>query len=307
MAAQPTGRLVAPVPRGPLVAYDAPSDVPWNDAILTQNGVATLPREAQGEALRIEELARTAGTTTRTIREHQTRGLLHPPRLVGRTGWYDESHLARLRVIASLQERGFSLAAIKELLDGWSQGADVERMLGFGEAMLARFTDERPQVMTRDQVMARVPQLADDAILRLALRAGVVAPHSEGYVVRSFRLLQIGAELAAAGIPVQAALETALSLRRRLHGVAEQFVELFDVNVWMPFARQGMPAERWAAVNDALVRLRPRAREVVDIILAQEMEAVVTAVGFENARRMGRRNAAPEETRPAAPRRRRQR
>jgi DNA-binding transcriptional MerR regulator len=258
-------------------------------SLMSQNAAVREHQPLPPAGLRIDDLARSAGTTTRTIREHQTRGLLHPPRLVGRTGWYDESHLARLRVIASLQERGYSLAAIRELLDGWSQGADVERMLGFGEAMLARFSDESPQVLTRQQVVARVPELADDATLRLAVRAGVVVPHPEGYVVRSFRLLQIGAELAAAGIPVGTALQTALLLRRRLHAVAEQFVDLFDANVWTPFARRGMPADDWPAVNDALVRLRPRAREVVDIILAQEMEAVVTAVGLENARRMGSR------------------
>jgi DNA-binding transcriptional MerR regulator len=236
--------------------------------------------------MRIDDLARQAGTTTRTIREHQTRGLLHPPRLEGRVGYYDESHLARLRVVASLQERGYSIASIRELLEGWTQGADVERMLGFGEAMLARFSEERPEVLSREQVVGLAPLLKDEDSFRRAVKAGAVTPHPDGYVVRSVRLLQIGTELVVTGIPLEEALDVATSMRRRLHAIAEQFVALFDRNVWTPFARRGQPAAMWPEVNDALTRLRPRAREVVDIILAQEMEEEVAKVGLESARRM---------------------
>ena len=239
--------------------------------------------------MRIDALAQHVGTTSRTIREHQTRGLLHPPRLVGRVGYYDATHVARLQVIATLQERGFSLAAIKELLDAWSEGADVEQLLGFGRDMLARFSDERPEVLTRAQVFERVPGVSDERMLRLAVRAGVVTPHPEGgYVLRSRRLVEIGTELTGTGVPLEVALETAALLRRRLHTVAEQMVRLFEAHVWTPFATAGMPAGQWPAVNDALQRLRPRATEALQIIFAQEMEAEVTAVGFENARRMGR-------------------
>lgn len=261
---------------------------------------------ARATRLRIDDLARVAGTTTRTIREHQTRGLLHPPRLEGRVGYYDESHIARLRMVASLQERGYSLVSIRELLDGWTQGADVERMLGFGEALLARFSDERPQVLSRAQVVEQVPMLDSEPMFRRAIRAGAITPRADGYEVRSLRLLQIGTELVASGIPLEEALEVAISLRRRLHAVAEQFVTLFDRNVWAPFARSGQPAERWPAVSDALTRLRPRAREVVDIILAQEMEAVVAEVGVENARR-SRAGAAAGRTAATTGRTRRKR
>lgn len=60
----------------------------------------------------IDELARATHLSIRTIRAHQTRGLLPPPRREGRTVVYSRQHLHRLRQITVLQERGYNLAAI---------------------------------------------------------------------------------------------------------------------------------------------------------------------------------------------------
>src|SRR5205823_3066861 len=86
----------------------------------------------------IDELARVAGTTTRNIRAYQTRGLLPPPTLVGRVGHYDGGHLARLRLIARLQDQGFSLAAIVRLLSAWNTRQSLSELLGFEEALKAQ-------------------------------------------------------------------------------------------------------------------------------------------------------------------------
>src|SRR6478609_4959013 len=65
-----------------------------------------------GSEYRLDELARSAGVASTTVRLYQTKGLLAPPRLEGRTGWYDDSHLSRLRLIARLQSEGYSLGGI---------------------------------------------------------------------------------------------------------------------------------------------------------------------------------------------------
>src|SRR5437764_215117 len=54
------------------------------------------------ERLTVDELARNAGITTRNVRAYQERGLLPPPTRVGRVGYYDERHLARLSIIGEL-------------------------------------------------------------------------------------------------------------------------------------------------------------------------------------------------------------
>ena len=63
--------------------------------------------------LTIDELARETGMTVRNIRAHQSRGLLPPPEVRARTGYYGPEHVARLRLIQELQGNGYNLAAIK--------------------------------------------------------------------------------------------------------------------------------------------------------------------------------------------------
>jgi DNA-binding transcriptional MerR regulator len=82
--------------------------------------------------LTIEELARRAGVSTRNVRAYRTAGLLPPPRLEGRTGRYGDEHLRRLEVVARLQRRGWSLAAIKDALGAWAAGRTLDDVLGLG-------------------------------------------------------------------------------------------------------------------------------------------------------------------------------
>lgn len=82
---------------------------------------------------RMEELAREAGITVRTLRFYRERKLIPPPRREGRIAWYDESHLARLRTIAALLERGHTLSGIAELSEAFDRGRDVGELLGLVE------------------------------------------------------------------------------------------------------------------------------------------------------------------------------
>ena len=97
---------------------------------------------------RIGELARAAGITARTVRYYQERKLLPPPRRAGRVGWYSETHLARLRVIGDLLNRGHTLGGAGELLSAWEQGYDLATLLGIEQAMTASWSDEAPEPVT---------------------------------------------------------------------------------------------------------------------------------------------------------------
>jgi len=92
----------------------------------------------------VDDLAKAAGTTTRQVRALQTRGLLPPPRLVGRTGYYDAEHLARLRAVLRLQGRGFSLAAIVILMGAWETGMTLAEVLGLPQE--SAVTSDEPDV-----------------------------------------------------------------------------------------------------------------------------------------------------------------
>ena len=67
----------------------------------------------------IQDIARAAGTTSRTLRHYGELGLLEPSR-VGRNGYryYDEQSLVQLQRILLLRELGLGLPAIGEVLAG---------------------------------------------------------------------------------------------------------------------------------------------------------------------------------------------
>ncbi|BDZ39665.1 MerR family transcriptional regulator [Microbacterium suwonense] len=72
----------------------------------------------------IQEIARLAGTTSRTLRHYDDIGLLTPSRIAG-NGYrhYDQDALVRLQRILLLRELGLGLPQIAEVLDPASGGA----------------------------------------------------------------------------------------------------------------------------------------------------------------------------------------
>src|SRR3954452_17012186 len=83
--------------------------------------------------LTIDELARQSGMTVRNLRAHQSRGLLPPPEVRGRTGYYGADHLARVELIRDLQTEGFNLEAIRRLLE--NAGGRSDEILRFTRAV----------------------------------------------------------------------------------------------------------------------------------------------------------------------------
>src|ERR1043165_7487352 len=117
----------------------------------------------------IGELARRTGMTVRNIRAHQSRGLLPPPEIEGRTGYYGPEHVARIELIAEMQADGFNLAAIKRLLAD-SEGSDRE-LLGFKRALMAPWEDEEPEFITGEELFERLKLDVDNPNPKLLARA----------------------------------------------------------------------------------------------------------------------------------------
>src|SRR5260221_2984019 len=125
---------------------------------------------------RVDELATVAGTTVRNIRSYQDRGLLPPPRREGRVGYYSEAHLARLRIIGGLLERGFTLQNIAELLDAWERGHHLGDLLGLEVAVASPFSDEIPTYATFEQLVELFgpPQAVDEDLFSEIVLFGLV-------------------------------------------------------------------------------------------------------------------------------------
>src|SRR4030088_2027881 len=86
-------------------------------------------------SLTIEQRSSETGMSVRNIRSHQARGLLAPPEVRMRVGYYGPEHVAQLRLIRELQDEGFNLNGIKRLLD--DTHGTAERLLRFKDTLTA--------------------------------------------------------------------------------------------------------------------------------------------------------------------------
>ncbi len=229
---------------------------------------------------RIDELARLAGSTVRNIRAYQDRGLLPPPRLEGRVGLYDDSHLARLRLIGNLLGRGYTFAIIKDLLSAWETGKDVGEVLGLEKVLTDPWSDEIPGTTTYEELVEIFGAgLDEDEVARVRERTielGLIEPDGDKFRVPSPRLLHVGAELVAAGIPLDSVLDIAAEIRADCDVIAGRFVNLVQENVFDRLERQPSPDGAEVAEIAAVVRrMRPLVKMVVDPFIARAMEARV--------------------------------
>jgi DNA-binding transcriptional MerR regulator len=222
---------------------------------------------------RIDDFARLAGTTGRNVRLYQTRGLLPPPALDGRVGLYNEDHLRRLRLILTLLERGYPLAAIGELIEAWEDKRSLGDVLGFEEA-LAAFDAEPARSYTLEQLQQMFPDDTGEGLLR-SIELGILVPTGDGFIAPVPSMLETGAALVAEGIPLSAVLEASAEIQTATTGLADVFVRLFLDTLWQPFADAGEPAERWPEMTDALNRLQALWPSAVVAALAHAMQTRV--------------------------------
>jgi DNA-binding transcriptional MerR regulator len=217
--------------------------------------------EREPEQLTIEELARRTGMTVRNLRAHQSRGLLPPPEVRGRTGYYGAEHLARIELIRELQAEGFNLEAIRKLLEG--AGGRSDEVLRFTRAVREPFEDETPEIVTLAELAEQFGGERPDLLAR-AERLGLLHPLGDGrYEQPSPRLARAGAELTALGVPPEDALDLLKAIRRHADAIAHRFARTFIEQVWEPFDAAGKPDDRWPEMREALERLRPLAADAV--------------------------------------------
>jgi len=238
--------------------------------------------------LTIEQLAAESGMSVRNIRSHQARGLLRPPEVRLRVGYYGPEHVAQLGLIRDLQGEGFNLAGIKRLLDD-TQGT-AERLMRFKESLTEH--RERAETLTLGELGRRFRVGAEQAprVLAKAEKLGVLVPAGEGrYEVPSPSLLAVAEEVVDRGMPVEALLSVFEELDRHCDAVAHAFVRLFVTQVWRPFQRSDMPAQRWPEIDAAIERLRPLATDALLAIFSGRMDGQIEAAFGEITQRLSER------------------
>ncbi|MEU3145413.1 MULTISPECIES: MerR family transcriptional regulator [unclassified Streptomyces] len=199
----------------------------------------------------MEELARLAGITVRTLRFYRERKLIPPPRREGRIAWYDDQHLARLRTITALLERGHTLNGIAELAEAFDHGRDVGELLGVDTP-----TEETPVRLTPEELADYFAGDVTPENLAAAMDLGYLGTDGEEIVHISRRLLDVSSALVREGIPLAEVLRAGREVRAHTEAMADLFAGLILRH----------------APEEAVRRLRPLARSVVDAELSLAMD-----------------------------------
>ena len=236
------------------------------------------------EFLTIDELAREAGTTVRNVRVYQDRGLLAPPERRGRVGLYGSDHLRRLRLVLRMLERGYPLAAIRELVEAWEAERDLGSVLGLEEAITAPYLAEGPRRLTG----ARFRELLgnDEVAAARALETGLAHFDGDDVVIPNPRFFDVGLELLSEGFPPRAMVEVAAGIAGAMDDVARMCVSFVNEHLWREFLDAGMPVADAERVAGVIQRMRPRAQAAADAALAQAMEKHSDEVFTRTAERL---------------------
>ncbi|WP_244929583.1 MerR family transcriptional regulator [Nocardioides sp. W7] len=214
----------------------------------------------------VEELSRRTSVSVRSLRSYQSRRLLPPPEVRGRTGFYGPEHVARVRLIQDLRAAGLKLDGIARMLDDDVRADD--QLLAFTQQARGMFGDDQPRTTTVEELVARFRIRPDEAaeVLGAAVRLGLLREGADGQLEElAPRLLAAGeAAMASLGLSVTEALDLLARLRKHADGVARIYVELFVARVWEPFVAAGRPPEQWSDVQRSLNALRELATEALD-------------------------------------------
>ena len=235
--------------------------------------------------LTIGELAATAGMTVRNVRAYAARGLLPPPRLVGRTGYYGEEHVARLALVREMLAEGYTLAAIERSLEH-APSSSGPTALALHRALMAPWLPEEPVEMDLSTFQAKTGATIDDRTLDRLASLGVVELVGDGQLrVLDPTLLAAGMQVIRLGVDPKSVIDAQLEVAELVDEAARIYVEMFHSTVWKAFVDAGAPAADWPRLRSAVEQMQPVAAQA---LLASFRSAMAQAVAVEVDEVVGR-------------------
>lgn len=235
---------------------------------------------ARSREFRIDELARLAGTTSRNVRVYRDRGLLPPPRRVGRIALFNDTHLTRLRLITSMLDRGYTIAHVKEMLGAWEQGKDLGDILGLESAIAGTWTTEQPQTLPRIEVERLI---GDPQALKRLMGLGIVrlseAGGAEATITRP-KLIQAFNEIHSYGIAVDKLIDLYEDTLPHIDAISQLLVRAGAQHV-LKRIQPGVPLPADTEIAELLgmlVRFRTQAVASVTATLASSIESTIESM-----------------------------
>jgi DNA-binding transcriptional MerR regulator len=227
---------------------------------------------------RLDDLARISGVSARNIRAYRERGLLDPPRRVGRSAYYDDYHLSQLRTINQLLRRGFNSAHIAEFFTSMRQGADLADILGIQRAILGPPTSEAGEPHAGGRRAVDLDPDCDEA--RQLIRHGLAEVIDNAVVMTDPTIGEIVARTSDQLLYVRALLRMHDATRDEIDGLATAFVNVLEECVSSRFGKNYIPKPDEMA---ELTQIVQDYRDLGSRLLSERVEAslqqqMVTAV-----------------------------
>ncbi|MGY1738803.1 MerR family transcriptional regulator [Geodermatophilus sp. SYSU D00684] len=237
-------------------------------------------RAAEGDRereLTVDELAARVGITVRNVRAYAARGLLPPPRLVGRTGYYGPEHVARLLLVREMLAEGYSLAVIERTL-ATAPAVGGSAALALHRALLAPWLPPEPEETTAEELAARAGVPVDPATVDEMVRLGLVERLDDGRLrVNDPPLLTAGLQVVQLGVPPSALIAAQARVIELVREIAATYVGMFVETGWRALFAEGSPPDQLDRVRAVVDRLQPAAAQALLASFRTEMAAAVGA------------------------------
>ncbi len=205
--------------------------------------------------LTVDELATRTGMTVRTVRFYASEGLLPPPERRGRVAYYDSRHRMRLELIRTLQEHGYTLAAIERVLARIAHDA-APAEYAVQAAVLAPWLPGQTEVLDRAELERRVGRGLDEHQIEFLASVGALDDLGDGTYRAAPSLLGHAVELLELPVPPSVLAESSALIGEHATQVAEGLTELFARGIWGPYQQGELSHEQVVAI---LQRMRPLA------------------------------------------------
>lgn len=252
------------------------------------------PRETRGmdpgidreQELTVDELAARVGVTVRNVRAYAARGLLPPPRLVGRTGYYGRQHVARLLLVREMLAEGFSLSMIERTLASAPATASATT-LALHRALLAPWLPPESEETTSAELAARAGVPEDERVVDQLVAMGVLE-RLDGDRLRVLDppLLTAGLQVVALGVPPDRLIEAQSRVNELVRKIADVYVEMYLATVWREYLEAGAPSDQLDKIRTTVARLQPAAAQALLASFRTEMGAAVQAAVEEQLSRL---------------------
>ncbi len=227
--------------------------------------------ETEAVEYTIDDLASVSEVPSRTIRFYQSKGALQAPKIKGRVAFYGPEHIERLKLIATLQDRGLRIDAIRDLVTRIDRGElDLGEWLGLEQQLQASWVNDRPRTATEAELYELCGRKRAGLIADL-VRVKLVQRHGDTFIVKSPALLHSAMKLEAAGVDLSVAAGAAEILRKHLGRLANDVAAYF-------FSRVGEgigTGDHEPDLAEVFRALRPAGMESVRVVFGQEMERVL--------------------------------